>query len=342
MAVQFKDYYQILGVPRTATEAEIKRAYRKLARKHHPDLNPGDKTAEEKFKEINEAYTVLSDTEKRQRYDELGPNWQAGADFTPPSGRENVGVRFGDLGDLFGIGRGRDGFSDFFETLFGGVRGTRAGPGFAMRGLDVEADISLRLEEILHGATRPLTLQAAERCTHCGGAGSRDGRLCSSCAGAGVVRRPKILTVHIPVGMREGSVIRLAGQGEPGPGKAPAGDLYLRVHLEPHPLFTLVGEDDIQLELPVAPWEAALGAKVTVPTLDGPVEMSIPPGTQGGQRLRLRGKGLQRRDGGSGDLYVKLKIVVPQKLTAAERELFEKLAATSSFRAREAMTGGKR
>lgn len=342
MAVKFKDYYHILGVPRTAAEAEIKRAYRKLARKHHPDLNPGDKTAEEKFKEVNEAYTVLSDHEKRQRYDQLGPNWQAGADFTPPPGRENVRVQFGDLGDFYGIGRGRNGFSDFFETLFGGVRGSRAGPGFAMRGLDVEADISLRLEDILHGATRPLTLQAAELCSNCGGAGSRDGRLCSSCAGAGVVRRPKILTVHIPVGMREGSVIRLAGQGEPGPGKAQTGDLYLRVHLEPHPLFSLVGEDDIQLELPVAPWEAALGAKVTVPSLGGPVEMSIPPGTQGGQRLRLRAKGLRRRGGGSGDLYVRLKIVVPQKLTAAEQGLFEKLAATSSFRAREAMTGGKR
>jgi DnaJ-class molecular chaperone len=292
MAVQFKDYYDILGVPRTATAAEIKRTYRKLARKHHPDLNPGDKTAEEKFKEINEAYTVLSDPEKRQRSDQLGPNWQAGADFTPPSGWENVEVRFGDLGDLYGKGRDRGEFSDFFETLFGGVRGTRAGPGFATRGRDVEADISLRLEDILHGATRPLTLQAAERCPNCGGAGSRDGRLCSSCAGAGKVRRPKSLTVHIPVGMREGSVIRLAGQGEPGPGKDPAGDLYLRVRLEPHPVFTLVGENDIQLELPVAPWEAALGAKVTVSSLDGPVEMSIPPGTQGGQRLRLHGKGL--------------------------------------------------
>jgi curved DNA-binding protein len=230
---------------------------------------------------------VLSDPEKRQRYDELGPNWQAGANFTPPPSWEHVRGRFGDLGDLFGMGRGRGGFSDFFETLFGGVRGTRAGTGFAMQGLD----------DILYGATLPLTLQAAERCTNCGGAGSRDGRLCSSCAGIGVVRRPKFLTVHIPVGMREGSVIRLAGQGEPGSGKAPAGDLYLRVHLEPHPLFALVGADDLHLELPVAPWEAALGAKVAVPTLDSPVEMSLPPGTQGGQRLRLRGKGLQRRNG---------------------------------------------
>lgn len=345
MAVKFKDYYQILGVPRTATEAEIKRAYRKLARKHHPDLNPQDKAAEERFKEINEAYAVLSDPEKRQRYDQLGPNWQAGADFTPPPGWEGTRVRFGDfgdLGDLFGFGRGRGGFSDFFETLFGGYRGPRAGPGFAMRGLDIEADIGLQLEEVHRGATRSLTLQVAERCAQCGGTGSRDGGRCSTCAGTGVIRRPKSLTVHIPVGMRQGSVIRLAGQGEPGAGNAPAGDLYLRVHLEPHRLFTLVGEDDIQLELPVAPWEAALGAKVTVPTLDGTVAMTIPPGTQGGQRLRLRGKGLRRRDGGSGDLYVKLKIVVPPQPTAAERELFEKLAATSGFRAREELTGGQR
>jgi DnaJ-class molecular chaperone len=339
MAVKFKDYYHVLGVPRTATEAAIKRAYRKLARKHHPDLNPKDTRAEERFKEINEAYTVLSDPEKRQRYDQLGPHWQAGADFTPPPGKEDTRGQFG---DLFSNGRHHGGFSDFFATLFGGVRGTRNGPGFAMRGLDLEADISLRLEDISHGATRPLTLQAAEGCTDCRGAGSRDGHLCSTCAGTGVVRRPKSVTVHIPMGMREGAVIRLAGQGEPGSGNAPAGDLYLRVHLESHPLFTPFGKDDLQIELPVAPWEAALGAKVTVPTVDGPVEMTIPPGIQGGRRLRLRGKGLQRRGGGSGDLYVKLMIVVPESLTTAERELFEKLAATSSFRAREAMTGGKR
>jgi DnaJ-class molecular chaperone len=211
-----------------------------------------------------------------------------------------------------------------------------------MRGADVETDLSLTLEDIYRGATRTLTFQAAERCTLCGGTGLRDRRPCSMCNGAGMVRRPKSLSVHIPVGVHEGSVIRLAGQGEPGTGNAPAGDLYLRVHLVPHPLFALVGSQDLQLELPVAPWEVALGAKVTVPTLNGSVEMTVPAGSQGGQRLRVRGKGLPRQGGGQGDLYVKLKVVVPPKLTADERELFEKLAATSSFKARDLITGGRR
>jgi DnaJ-class molecular chaperone len=338
MAAQFKDYYQVLGVPRTATEDEIKRAYRKLARTYHPDINPEDPTAEEKFKELSEAYAVLSDPEKRQRYDELGPGWQAGADFTPPPGWERMRVEYGGFGDRTAQGRAGE-FSDFFETLFGGFRGPRAGPGFAMHGADVEADVSLTLDDVHRGATRTLALQAAERCANCGGSGLRDDRLCSVCHGAGVVRRPKSLSVHIPVGVREGSVIRLAGQGEPGSGNAPAGDLYLRVHLVPHSLFGIVGDDDLQLELPVAPWEVALGAKVTVPTLNGPVEMTIPAGSQGGQRLRLRGKGMSRQGGGAGDLYIRLKIVVPPELTADERELFERLAATSRFRPRDVMTG---
>jgi DnaJ-class molecular chaperone len=342
MAVKFKDYYQILEVSRTATADEIKKAYRKLARKYHPDVNPTDRTAEDKFKELNEAYEVLSDPEKRQRYDELGANWKTGADFTPPPGWQKGPMQPGAFGDLFGGGPGQGGFSDFFESLFGGVRGARAGPGFAMRGADVEADLTLGLDDIYHGATRTLTIPVAERCASCGGVGTQDGHLCRTCNGTGVVQRPKSLAVHIPVGMREGSVIRLAGQGEPGTGNAPAGDLYLRLHLSPHSLFTFVADDDLQMELPVAPWEAALGAKVTVPTLDGSVEMTIPPGSQGGRRLRLRGKGVPRQHGGRGDLYVKLKITVPPKLTTEERELFEKLAATSGFRPRDVITGGKR
>jgi curved DNA-binding protein len=341
MAVKFKDYYQILGVSHTATADEIKKAYRKLARQYHPDVNPQDPTAEDTFKELNEAYEVLSDPEKRQRYDELGPGWKAGADFTPPPGWQTGRMEPGDFGDLFGGGRGGGGFSDFFETLFGGFRGPRAGAGFAMRGADVEADLALTLNDISHGATQTLTIPAAERCISCGGTGTQDGRPCSMCNGRGVIRRPKSLSVHIPLGVREGSVIRLAGQGEPGTGNAPAGDLYLRVHLSPHPLFTLIADDDLQLELPVAPWEVALGAKVTVPTLNGSVEMTIPPGSQGGQRLRLRGKGVPRQEGGHGDLYVKLKMMVPPKLTADERELFEKLAATSSFRPRDVIVGSK-
>jgi DnaJ-class molecular chaperone len=340
MAVKFKDYYEVLGVPRTATEDAIKKAYRALARKYHPDVNPNDPTAEEKFKELNEAYEVLSDPEKRTRYDELGPNWQAGADFTPPPGWERVRTDFGAGGSPFGGARVSD-FSDFFETLFGAARGPRAGPGFAMRGADVEADVSLGLDDIHRGATRTLTLQVAEPCPQCGGTGIQERHRCANCRGAGVIRRPKTLNVHIPIGIREGSVIRLAGQGEPGTGNAPAGDLYLRVHLLPHPLFAVVGDDDLQVELPVAPWEVALGGKVTVPTLNGSVDMTIPAGSQGGQRLRLRGKGLSRQAGGGGDLYVKLKVVVPPKLTTGERELFEKLAATSAFRPRDLMTGGR-
>jgi curved DNA-binding protein len=342
MAVQFRDYYDVLGVSKTATKDDIKSAYRKLARKYHPDVNPGDKSAEEKFKELNEAYEVLSDPEKRKKYDALGPNWKAGQDFRPPPGWEGAKVEygdFGDMGDIFG-GRGGGGFSDFFESLFGGRRGARAGAGFAMRGQDVEAEIPLTLEEAHRGLKRSITLQLSETCPDCRGSGSKDGKtVCPTCHGAGAVRRPKSLEVTIPVGVRDGSVIRLAGQGEPGSNGAAAGDLFLRVRIQPHRLFNRVGENDVQIELPVAPWEAALGAKVSVPTLDGPVEMTVPPGAQAGQRMRLRGQGLNRRGGGKGDEYVKLKIVNPPKLTPKERELFEKLAAESRFNARELMTG---
>jgi curved DNA-binding protein len=338
MAVKFKDYYEVLGVARTASVDEIKKAYRKLARKYHPDVNPSDKTAEEKFKELNEAYEVLSDPEKRNRYDQLGENWKAGADFTPPPDWAREGARRGfDFSEIFGEGRGPSGFSDFFEAIFGGGRGARAGAGFAMRGSDVEAEISLTLEEAHRGVTRAIAIEVAERCPNCGGSGIKDKQICPTCRGRGAIRRPRSLEVNIPAGVRDGSVIRLAGQGEPGIGNTQAGDLLLRVRIRPHSLFSLIGEDDIQVELPIAPWEAALGAKVSVPTLDGQVEMTIPAGAQGGQRLRLRGQGLNRRRGERGDEYVKLKIVIPRGLSSTEKELFEKLAAESRFDARELM-----
>jgi curved DNA-binding protein len=341
MAVKFRDYYEVLGVAKTATEDEIKSAYRKLARKYHPDVNPGDKSAEEKFKELNEAYEVLSDADKRKRYDQLGQNWKAGEDFRPPPGWEGANVEFGDFGDLFGKGRAQGGFSDFFESLFGGGQGARGGAGFAMPGQDVEAEIALTLEEAHRGGKRNITLQLTETCPDCRGSGSKDGKtVCPTCRGAGAIRRPKSLEVTIPVGVRDGSVIRLAGQGEPGSNGAAAGDLFLRVRIQPHRLFNVVGENDVQIELPVAPWEAALGAKIPVPTLEGPGEMKIPPGAQSGQRLRLRGQGLNRRGGGRGDEYVKIKIVNPPKLTPKEKELFEKLAAESRFNARDLMAGG--
>jgi curved DNA-binding protein len=340
MAVKFRDYYEVLGVAKTATEDEIKQAYRKLARKYHPDVNPADKSAEEKFKEINEAYEVLSDADKRKRYDQLGQNWKAGQDFRPPPEWEGAHVEYGDLGDLFGGGRGQSGFSDFFESLFGGRRGARGGAGFAMRGQDIEAEIALTLEEAHRGVKRSITLQSVETCPDCKGSGVKAGKTCPTCRGAGVIPRPKSLEVTIPAGVRDGSVIRLAGQGEPGTNGASTGDLLLHVRIRPHRLFAIAGDDDVQIELPVAPWEAALGAKVMAPTLDGPVEMKIPAGTQGGQRLRLRGQGLNRRGGGRGDEYVKIKIVIPPTLTPQEKELFEKLAAESRFNARDLMAGG--
>ena len=345
MAVQFRDYYEVLGLNKNASASDIKSAFRKQARKYHPDVNPGDKSAEEKFKELNEAYTVLSDREKRQRYDHLGANWKAGSDFTPPPGWEQAPGGYQDFGDLFGAagtGRGATGgFSDFFESLFGGGRGARAGrsgAGFAMRGRDIEADIELGLEEAHRGGTRSLSLQTSQICPECRGTGSKDNKApCPTCRGAGTIQLPKTLEVTIPAGMREGSVIRLAGQGEPGVNNAPPGDLFLRARIRAHQLFTITGDSDVQLELPVAPWEAALGAKVLVPTLEGPIEMTIPSGTQAGQRLRLRGQGLNRRGGGRGDQYAKLKIVNPPVLTDAERELFEKLRTQSRFNARELM-----
>jgi len=305
MAVKYKDYYDILGLTRNAKQDEIKAAFRRLARKYHPDVNPGDKQAEERFKEINEAYEVLSDPKKRALYDRLGPNWKAGADFTPPPGWENIRVGFGDF-DFFGGGSG--GFSDFFETLFGSLRGRTPGRGAAtetttgwgVRGGDVEAEISLTLEEAHHGTTRRLTLHSG-----------------------------KSVEVKIPPGVRDGSVIRLAGQGDQGLSGRP-GDLYLKVRLQPHGIYTVSG-DDVYVEIPVTPWEAVLGAKVEVPTLDGLVEVSVPAGAQNGQRLRLRGQGLNRRRGGRGDQYVQLKIVVPTHPTAAERRLFEQLARESKF-----------
>lgn len=342
MAIKFKDYYEILGVPRTASVVEIKKQYRKLARQSHPDVNPGDKKAEEKFKELNEAYQVLSDPEKRARYDQLGSEWKTNADFTPPPGWEGAGVN---LGDIFGSEHGAGGFSDFFEALFGGPRranARRGGAGFAVRGSDIEAEMSLTLEQAHHGVTRRITLEADETCSDCSGSGSKANRVCNSCQGTGRIHRPKALEVVVPAGVRGGSVIRLAGQGEAGANGAPPGDLYLRVGLEPHCLFSVVDNDDVQIQLPVAPWEAVLGAKVKVPALDGPVEMTIPEGAQGGQRLRLRGQGLKRRHGGRGDQYVELKIVVPPKLSAKEKEMFEKLAAASRFDARDLMTGGRR
>ncbi|HEX3561082.1 MAG TPA: J domain-containing protein [Pyrinomonadaceae bacterium] len=345
MAVKTRDYYEVLGVGRSATGDEIKTAYRKLARKFHPDLNPGDKAAEERFKELQEAYDVLSDAEKRKLYDQYGENWRAvqQGGGPPPPGWEGARARGGpraggaqaagfDFSDYDFGSFGAAGGADIFEELF-----SRAGRGRARRtnrGADVEAELELSLEEAHRGGRRTLQMQVAEVCPTCQGTGVvKDNQTCQTCDGTGQVVKPKTLEVNIPAGVRDGSTVRLAGQGGAGVNGAQAGDLYLHIRLRPHPVFTVRG-DDTEVELPVASWEAVLGARVEVPTIEGRAEVTIPAGAQSGQRLRLRGQGLNKRKGGRGDEYVRLKIVVPKEPSAEERRLFEELRSVSRFNPR--------
>jgi curved DNA-binding protein len=349
VAVKTKDYYEVLGVSRGATEEQVKAAYRKLARKFHPDLNPGDKAAEERFKELQEAYDVLSDSEKRKLYDQYGENWrvvqQSGG--APPPGWQGSGAGAGPQAAGFDFGGfdfggfrtgtgGAGGMEDIFEELFGhaGREGRRGGARRSRRGRDVEAELELSLEEAHRGGRRTLQMQAAEGCPTCQGSGViNNNQVCQTCGGAGQVLRPKTIEVNIPAGVRDGSTIRLAGQGDAGAGGAQAGDLYLHIRLRPHPTFKVRG-DDLEVEAPVAPWEAVLGSKIEVPTIDGQVEMSVPAGAQDGQRLRLRGQGLSRRKGGRGDEYVRLKVVVPRHVADEERRLYEELRRVSRFNPR--------
>jgi curved DNA-binding protein len=302
MPVASRDYYETLGVPRDAGADDIRRAYRNLARRLHPDVNkePG---AEDRFKAISEAYEVLRDPEKRARYDGLGANWRAGPQ--PPGGgsAENGfdrGSGFRDARVDFGSG----GRGDIFDDLFGGRTG-RAGrggfEGFSFRGGDQEAELELTLEEAAAGGRRRLSLGDARE-----------------------------FEVEIPPGARDGQRIRLSGQGSPGAGGGESGDLFLRVRLKPHPRFRVQGRD-LYIDLAVSPWEAALGADVSVPTLDGSARVKVPAGSSSGRRLRLRGQGLPGGGGSAGDLYAVVMIHVPKKLTRRERELFKQLASTSKF-----------
>jgi curved DNA-binding protein len=336
MAIKFKDYYETLGVPRGATEEQVKQAFRKLARKLHPDVNPGDKSAEDRFKEINEAYEVLSDPENRRKYDALGPDWKSGADFTPPPGTGSIRVDFGDLGDVFGPDARGGGFSDFFQTLFGGRAAHGSDFAFSGRGSDVEAEVELSLDEAHQGTSRTISVPTDEICRDCGGTGARDKKPCRNCGGRGFQTRPEQFSVNIPKGVRDGAVIRVPGRGGLGFRGGERGDLYLRIQLLPHPRFTVRDGNDIEVLLPLAPWEAVLGANVEVPTLDGPVKMRVPANSQGGQMMRLRGKGLARPGGGRGDQYVRLHIVVPPNPSEGEKQLFRTLSETSAFDPRKA------
>lgn len=308
MPAQYRDYYQTLGVSKTATQDDIRKAFRKLARQFHPDTAKDKKAAEEKFKEINEAYEVLSDPEKRSKYDELGPNWNQqgpppGWGQTAGGGFPRGGMHTGPGGTEFHFGG--TGFSDFFEQIFGGMRGARGGFGgyeemAPERGEDVEADILVTLEEALHGSTRSISFRRGE-----GG-------------------KVETFTVKIPRGIREGQRIRLAGQGNAGGGGA--GDLYLRVKYQKHPDFDIDGTNLLyDLEVPV--WDAVLGCEVTVPTLAGRAKLKVPPGSQPGRKFRLPGMGLPGKDGTRGDLLAVLSIEVPAPVDDAERDLWRQIAS---------------
>ena len=313
MAVQFKDYYETLGVGKTATQEEIRKAFRKLARQHHPDVAKAKdkKTAEAKFKEINEAYEVLGDPEKRKKYDTLGADWERGGGAQPPPGWQQGGER-GEGGGEFHFGG--TGFSDFFEQFFGGARG-RQNPfggftgGFGQeepepQGHDVEADILVTIEEAFQGSRRKISLQRSD-----GG-------------------KVETYNVRIPAGVTDGQRIRLAGQGNPGSRGGKAGDLYLRVKFAQHPEFRVEGSDLVH-EHAVAPWQAVLGGEVSVPTLEGRARLKIPAGTQSGQRFRLKQLGLMKPAKARGDLYVAVQIEIPKTVSPKEREIWEKLAQVS-------------
>jgi curved DNA-binding protein len=354
MSVQYKDYYKSLGVARTASETEIKKAFRKLAREYHPDVAKNKKQAEEKFKEINEAYEVLGDPAKRKKYDELGANWNAGGDFRPPPGWETFqggrpSTRRGPRGEEYEFHFGGTGFSDFFEQLFGskggpGSAGSNRRGGFAEeefaaeRGRDIEGDIMVTLEEALRGSVRSVSVQHGVPCEHCGGTGQRARHVCNVCGGTGQVAKTETYQVKIPPGVTEGQRLRVAGRGEMGIGGGKAGDLYLRVRLAKHPEFE-VTDRNLIYEAELAPWEAVLGANISVPTLDGRVNIRIPPGTQSGQKLRVRGRGLPQPGGTAGDLIVETRLEVPNRVSDSERKLWEQLAKESNFNPRQGNSG---
>jgi curved DNA-binding protein len=340
MAVEFKDYYHILGVDRNASDDDIRKAFRKLARKFHPDVAKDKHTAEEKFKQINEAYEVLGDPSKRKKYDSLGAHWSDGAQFHPPRDSTRSHWQKTSQGGPAGFDFQFDGtgFSDFFEQYFG-ARAGAASPhtadfsDFSERGQDVEADLMVTLEEAFHGATRPISLRLSSPCEVCQGIGHLPQGACPACHGTGESSQVENYTVKIPPGVRQGQRLRLPGRGRAGVGRGAAGDLYLRVRLAPHPDFR-VESNDLYHDLELAPWEAVLGAAVSVPTLTGPIQIKVPAGSQRGQRLRLRGHGLPLKPSGRGDLFVVLQIQLPAQISDEERSLWQQLAKRSRFNPR--------
>jgi molecular chaperone DnaJ len=353
-----KDFYRILGVVTTSTQAEIKRAYRKLAQKSHPDANPGDASAEEKFKQISEAYGVLSDPAQRKEYDELRQLVESGA-YRNVGGSYGGGpfgggqrVRVEDLGDLFG------GFGDLF-----GTRPSR-GRGGPQKGGDAAAELTISFDDALAGIVASVSVRGEAPCSRCHGSGTEPGSsidICPTCAGTGIVAsnqgvfsfsqpcpqcggngrlvtnpcnecrgkgtevRTRNLKVKIPTGVKDGATIKLAGKGSPGRSGGPPGDLLVRIHVTPHPFFTRKG-DDLTLAVPISFTEAALGADVEVPTINGKVTIKIPAGTASGKTFRVKGRGIKGNRRPVGDLLVRVEVVVPHKVSKEEKKLLEELA----------------
>lgn len=363
-----KDYYEILGVPRNATEEEIKKAYRKLARKYHPDLNPGNKEAEEKFKEINEAYEVLSNPEKRANYDRYGhPDGPMGG-----FGGAGGGGTYEDFGGFGDFARGFDAFGDLFDMFFGGGWGRESRRRGPQKGADVAYDLEITFEEAAFGAEKDIHIPILTECSTCHGSGAAPGtsprtcdmcggtgqirttqnilfgqivqtrtcprcqgegrvidKPCPRCHGRGKVRQQRRVHIRIPAGVDDGYSLRLSGEGEPGERGGPPGDLYIRIHVKPHKIFRREGRN-VVMEVPISFPQAALGDEIEVPTLDGKAKLKIPAGTQTGTVFRLKGKGIPDLHGrGRGDQLVTVRIVVPTRLTEKQKELLRQFARES-------------
>lgn len=372
------DYYEILGVPRNASQEEIRKAYRRLARKYHPDVNPGDKEAEEKFKQISQAYAVLSDPEKRKRYDQFGHAWQQAQQTGQAAGQDFATFVF----EHFGPGSFAEIFGDLFGNLGFGPEGFRSATRTAgrpsrrvpSRGRDVHQPLTVSFKEAMSGGERSFTIEMVDACPECGGVGGElaqceqcggSGRVpgglfgmgapcprcdgtgeavksrCRTCGGTGEKLRRRRVTVKIPAGIRDGQQLRLAGEGGRGLFGGPNGDLIFDVRVEPHPYFQRRG-DDIHAKVPISITEAALGAEITVPTVRGRAKLKVPPGTRSGQLLRLRGQGAPRpgQPGQRGDMYVEVEIVPPRRLSRRARELLRQLSEELDEDPRAGLPGG--
>lgn len=365
--MEYKDYYKILGVDKKAPEKEIKKAYRVLARKYHPDVNPDNKEAEAKFKEINEAYEVLKDKEKRAKYDEFGQYWEHAdkmgkngyGGFPGGGGSYTSQINIEDLSDLFGGGGGaQGGFSDFFNSLFSGSRQGRTRPGSGkgsspfgydfsssgfnnyrqppQKGSDAEFPLELTLEEAAFGVSKHLNFNKETVCGACTGTGAVSNVLCQTCHGKGTSFKPRHLEVNVPAGVKDGFKIRMKGEGMPGNAGGQPGDLYLVVKIKPHKFYELK-DGQLYSNIPIADWEAALGGEIDVPTLDGKISMKIPPGTGSGRVFRVRNQGFPALNDSKarGDYFVKVHITIPQNINDNQLELYRNLKALNTEDPRE-------